>query len=277
MRRQIAFATLFPLILAGPAFAEGRIGGATSIEKQVASSHVAQLSVGDSVYANETISTGSAGKGGFTFDDRTTLQVGPGSKVKLDQFVYAGGSGNGVAFKAAKGVFRFVSAPGAHDAYQVKTPTASIGVRGTTFAVRVRPGATDVVIYDGAVDVCPIGGGACQVLDNPCNFITVTTSFASPQKPLGPNNWSFDGACKVIQHAQNPGAQPPAPLPPGEQPQPPSEWQVFGGNTPIYVVAGGAVIGGTVGGVVAATSGGGTPPISQGLITTLFIGKQSLQ
>jgi opacity protein-like surface antigen len=214
MRRYApAIALLFLALAASPALADAKIGDATRVEKQVSSERIAHLSIGDPVYANETISTAAASKGVFTFEDRTTLQVGPSSKVKLNSFIYSAGSGKNVTFNAAKGLFRFVSSPGAHEPYQVKTPTALIGVRGTVFFVRVRPGATDAGIERGSIEVCPKDGGACQVLDTPCTFVTVTPSGMTQPKAVGKDDWSFDGQCSPARRADNPDSPPPPNLP----------------------------------------------------------------
>ncbi len=60
--------------------------------------------------------------------------VGAKSEVKLDRFVYDPNSGNGkVVMNAGKGVFRFVSGSQNSKSYQINTPVATIGVRGTVF------------------------------------------------------------------------------------------------------------------------------------------------
>ncbi|TDX63524.1 FecR family protein [Methylosinus sp. sav-2] len=182
---------------ASPAMAEPAIGSAATIEKdvrgEIAERAAAKLAVGDEIFAQEVLLTGTESRGKFVFQDRTDLQLGPSSRVKLDNFVYSGE--NGVTFNAAKGVFRFVSAPAGHKDYVVRTPNATIGVRGTAFGVRVVFGRTDVVLYDGAVEVCSILGGLCRTLASACTFVTVTGDFVTPPQPLGREDWSFDDSC----------------------------------------------------------------------------------
>lgn len=129
--------------MVAPARAQQNIGVVTLVENDVTgvvAGQSAQLKVGDEVYVNEAISTGAGSKVRITFQDRTDLQIGAGSHVKLDSHIYSGNSGAApVVFNATKGVFRFVSASGAHAPYQIRTPTATIGVRGTIFDVRVTP------------------------------------------------------------------------------------------------------------------------------------------
>jgi len=167
------------LALCAPARAEQtpadrNIGSATLIEKTVeglTGERNMRLKVGDAVYFNELLTTGQASAGKFVFDDRAALQMGPQSQVRLDNFVYAGASGGGapaVAFNVTKGALRFVSAGANHKPYEVRTNRTTIGVRGTAFAVRSTDLRTDAVLYEGAIEVCLPGGGACRVLDRPC-------------------------------------------------------------------------------------------------------------
>jgi ferric-dicitrate binding protein FerR (iron transport regulator) len=119
---------------ASPAFAEGKIGVAAAVQNQVFG-NAQPLSNGSSVFANERISTGDASTAQLLFVDQTNLAVGPKSEVVLDRFVYnPNGKGN-VVLRTGRGVFRFVSGSQDPASYQVRTPVATIGVRGTMFNV----------------------------------------------------------------------------------------------------------------------------------------------
>jgi outer membrane immunogenic protein len=217
-----ALTTTALCVLSFPVAAES-IGSAATIEKDVqglSGGRSARLATGDSVYFDEVLTTGAGSRGKFVFTDRTSLQMGPTSRVKLDSFVYSGGS-SGATFNVAKGAFRFVSAPGAHKSYDVRTPTATIGVRGTSYAVRATAARTDAVIYSGAIEVCDSSGANCRVLDKPCTFVTVTHAGMTEIKRLGKKDWSFDNICKGAPPPADEGANPPpsGPTPPpGEEP-----------------------------------------------------------
>lgn len=238
MMRRIAIVLSALCALAVPAAAEQTIGSAASIEKDVqgvAGGRGVRLGVGDDVYFEEVLTTGAESRGKFTFVDRTNLQMGPSSRVKLDSFVYSGGTG--VSFNAAKGAFRFVTAPGAHKGYEVRTPTATIGVRGTNFATRVVAGSTTAVIYNGSIEVCDAAGANCRILDKPCTFVVATGAGVSAPKTIGKNDWSFDKSCK--------GAPPPlgdqgsnAPPPGGPVPPPDGEPPINWGGPTIGVLLG---------------------------------------
>jgi hypothetical protein len=118
---------------AGPALAQGKIGVAAAVQNQVLGNSQ-PLSTGSSVFANQRISTGEASSAQLQFVDQTNLAVGPKSEVVLDRFVYNPNRGKGnVVVQTGRGVFRFVSGSQDPTSYQIRTPVANIGVRGTVF------------------------------------------------------------------------------------------------------------------------------------------------
>jgi hypothetical protein len=118
------------------------------------------LSQGDSVYRNETVHTGADSNAKLIFLDSTNLGVGPVSTVKLDKFVYVGESnGQRMTVNLAKGVFRFTTGALDKKAYEITTPTAAIGVRGTVLNIAVEGRETRVTLVEGQALVCPRRAG----------------------------------------------------------------------------------------------------------------------
>jgi hypothetical protein len=116
----------------------------------------APLVTGDSVFRNETVRTGADSNARLVFLDSTNLGVGPTSSVKLDQFVYVGESnGQKMTVNLAKGVFRFTTGVLDKKAYEITTPTAAIGVRGTIVDIAVQGPDTRVTLVEGQALVCP--------------------------------------------------------------------------------------------------------------------------
>jgi hypothetical protein len=116
------------------------------------------LATGDTVFQNETISTDDKGVGQFQFNDQTKLAVGPGSTIVLDNFVYdaSGSKPSKIVINLTSGAMRFITGKADHNSYEIDTPTATIGVRGTVFDVYTKPdGEMAVAMLDGAVEVCP--------------------------------------------------------------------------------------------------------------------------
>jgi hypothetical protein len=163
-----------PADAAGPS----EIGHATAIKTSVSGvidGRTAGLADGDPVYQDQEIKTDASGIGEFIFRDETHLAIGPGSSVVLDSFVYdESGSVREVAIGIAKGTLRFLTGKSAHDAYVIKTPTATIGVRGTAFDLYADGnGEVAIAMIDGEVEVCP-RGGQCRLHSLVGRFLHLT-------------------------------------------------------------------------------------------------------
>ncbi len=155
MSRSLTAALLLALSTA-PALAQpaANIGVAATVVDRMEGSAGGQrvIGQGDKVYKDEVVRTGALGKGQLLFLDETTLTVGPNSRVTLDRFVYDPGRGAGtVTMTAVRGVFRFVSGSLPSQAYEIKTPAGSIGVRGTIFEL--------IVDLDDTVTIRLLEGG----------------------------------------------------------------------------------------------------------------------
>jgi hypothetical protein len=126
------------------------IGVAASVTNKVDASVGPQnrpVVIGDKVFQNEVIRTGANSKSQLLFLDETSLSIGPESEVTLDKFVY-NGQGGTVSLNATKGVFRFISGSLPKQAYEIKTPSATVGVRGTIIYIGVLADGTSI-FYNG--------------------------------------------------------------------------------------------------------------------------------
>jgi hypothetical protein len=121
------------------AAAEEAIGSASAVKNRVEGTSRGQtraLSSGSAVYSNESVRTGQDSIAELGFIDSTKLSVGPTSEVRLDKFVYDPNKRAGaVALKATRGSLRFVTGVQDHDSYTIKTPYATLGVRGTILEI----------------------------------------------------------------------------------------------------------------------------------------------
>ena len=131
-----------------------------------------KLSKGDAVFQNEAIVTSSGAQGEFVLKDDTKLAVGPNSRIVLDKFVYDPKKNTGtLVLKATRGAFRFISGKSGSSAYTIKTPVASIAVRGTIFDGYInKKGEIAILLVKGEVDVC---GTRCKPLKRVGRFIHV--------------------------------------------------------------------------------------------------------
>ncbi len=80
----------------------------------------------------------------------------PRRRLVLDKFVYdASAPPKSISITLAKGAFRFITGASDKAAYEIKTPTATMGVRGTVFDVFVADnGESIVLLHEGSVEVC---------------------------------------------------------------------------------------------------------------------------
>jgi hypothetical protein len=112
------------------------------------------LAVGVGVEKGERIDTSGEGNAQITFNDSSTLTVGRNSSVTIDDFTYRGGGGS-QGVQLAKGVMRFVGGGVSHQSgASVRTPTASIGVRGGSVLISIGGDCGTLVVHQvGNVDV----------------------------------------------------------------------------------------------------------------------------
>jgi hypothetical protein len=93
------------------------------------------------VYAGSRLKTGTPGSLGVTLKDETQLSCGPDTELVVDEYLYAPSQGKlGLVGNLLRGSLEYLSGVIARlrpDAVSVKTPTGTIGIRGTHFVVKV--------------------------------------------------------------------------------------------------------------------------------------------
>src|SRR5437763_5023857 len=119
--------------------AEPNLGSAAAVQNQVEGVIQGQthgLSSGSVVYSNEVVRASEAGIAELVFLDNTKLSVGPVSTIRLDKFVYDPTKGTGtVVVNASRGAYRFITGVQDPRSYEIKTPYATLGVRGTVLEI----------------------------------------------------------------------------------------------------------------------------------------------
>jgi len=102
------------------------------------------LKIQDEIYKGDILQTGKNSTLGVTFSDDTTLNLSATSRVVVDNFVYQnGGKDNAALINVTRGTMAFVAAAVAKTGdMKIETPTATLGIRGTTGVVEV-PENTD--------------------------------------------------------------------------------------------------------------------------------------
>ncbi|HVY98199.1 MAG TPA: FecR family protein [Dongiaceae bacterium] len=110
--------------------------------------------VGDSVLHNETFETWKESRALVEFIDGSHLTLGANSKVVIDEFVFDPAETRGKALiNLSVGTLRFVTGQMPHGGVVIKTPTATLTLRGTDVIVHVHPdGTTDTTVQEGRVE-----------------------------------------------------------------------------------------------------------------------------
>lgn len=232
------------------------IGTATSarpVAQSEGSRGTLDLVKGSALEAYDTVRTGPGGSAKLRFFDASTLDVGPGALVTLDEFIYSGRSTASTAsLTMARGAFRWVSGQSPKGAYDLKTPLANIGIRGTVLSITAASDVTTVRLQSGAATACSRVSGQCASVGRSGQGVRLWAD--GRVEMFGPGT----GSAPVRRSALPPGG-PDAPGGPGEPPIDPG-----------LVVDGLAIGIGILGGIRGGrpprvgrppTTGGGTPGI----------------
>jgi hypothetical protein len=115
------------------------------------------LKLKDDIFLNDLLQTSTNSTLGVTFNDSTTFNLTANARITVDSFVYEdGGKQNAALFNVAKGTVAFVAAAVAKTGdMTISTPTATLGIRGTTGLVEVPEGATAGGANNVAVKLYP--------------------------------------------------------------------------------------------------------------------------
>jgi len=152
--------------------------------------------VNTSVEMNDAVSTAKA-RAELTFEDATKVKLTEHSKMIIDDFVYDPKKGSGkLAINMALGTARYASGQIAKNNPQqvaIKTPTATIAVRGTDFSMTVDELGRSLVMLlpscdprggcvTGVIEVSSLAG--VVVLDVPFQATLVNSAYQRPSEPV---------------------------------------------------------------------------------------------
>jgi hypothetical protein len=185
-------AVLAACVSAGVAGAQAQVVGTAGAVNPAAKSaapgsSIKVIEIGARVVHRERIQTSEQGTVQLLFIDKTSMSIGPGSDLVIDEFVYDPNAGTGrMAATLAKGALRFVGGNTSHTGgANVTTPTATLGIRGGVATVEHRPEAcapneargfrpcTFVINHFGRVSVST--GAGTQVIGRPDFGVRVGT------------------------------------------------------------------------------------------------------
>ncbi len=229
------------LLYAAPAMAEPEVGsvaqrdflGATGTRE---SGEQHDLYFNQQVYTNELVETGARATTNLLFLDRTSLYVGAQSQVRLDKFIYDPEQRLGdVAISFGKGAFRFVTGEIENkDNVTLKTPTATMTIRGTELLIFVlSDGTSEVNVLSGAIDLLPCDAaepvrietgrailisGSCETAETEARLLPfgqeyprMPTDFAALDDSIEPAAGGGDGPGGDSARGDGPSGSAPAP------------------------------------------------------------------
>lgn len=151
------------------------------------------LRQGDPIHQGDVLQTVADGRVGLVFDDGSTFALGGRGRLTIDEYVYDPAAKTGHELvSVVSGTFSFVSGAIARtgvDAMAVRTPVATIGIRGTKVAGTAAPeGERNTVTLlpndDGTIGSIAVSNSAgTQVLSMAGATTLISSSFAPPPPP----------------------------------------------------------------------------------------------
>jgi hypothetical protein len=108
----------------------------------------------DPLEQDDIILTAHEGSTQVRFLDDTMLTIGPDAEVLLDKAIFDGSQAKTLTVQVVRGALRFVSGMSNRTAYEIKTPGATIGVRGTVVDILREGDRTIVNFVDGSGTIC---------------------------------------------------------------------------------------------------------------------------
>lgn len=130
---------------------------------------------------------------GITFDDDTQVRVGEHSELVIDDFVYDPNAGGGsLGLRVSFGTVQYASgliASNSPDTVDIRTPSASIAVRGTAFSMTVNEiGGSTIILLpnaDGTVGEIEVMSDMGAVILNQAFQATVVSAGDNvPTRPI---------------------------------------------------------------------------------------------
>ena len=146
------------------------------------------LFIGTNVFFEERIETSKTGQAQLLFLDESALTIASNSDVVLDKFIYDPKTSKGeLALSIGAGLFRFVGGRISKTSrVTIKTPTATLGIRGGIIIIKVDPkaGATRATFVFGKEMTVTNNSGVTVRVTRPGFSVDVATLDSPPSSPF---------------------------------------------------------------------------------------------
>jgi hypothetical protein len=152
---------------AAPAEPIGNVATLTGAATVTRNNTSTPLKLQDDIYLNDVLQTSANSTLGITFNDATTFNLTANASITVDNYVYEdGGKQNAAVFDIARGTVAFVAAAVARTGdMKISTPTATLGIRGTTGLVEVPQNASAASASNVAIKLYPDPDGRVGHID----------------------------------------------------------------------------------------------------------------
>src|SRR3981081_1991458 len=139
----------------------GNVATLTGIATVIRKRDSIALKLKDDIFQNDVLQTSANSTLGVTFNDATTFNLTANARITVDNYVYGdGGKKNAALFGVVKGTVAFVAAAVAKTGdMKISTPTATMGIRGTSGLVEVPEGASATGRNNVAIKLYPDADG----------------------------------------------------------------------------------------------------------------------
>ncbi|MDQ1339942.1 MAG: hypothetical protein QG567_1098, partial [Campylobacterota bacterium] len=121
-----------------------------------------KASIGFELEEKDTVFSKGASKAQIIFNDKTVITIGKESEFKIEEYLFEAKNEPKAKFGFAKGAFRTITGQigkVAPDKFELKTKTATIGIRGTQILLQTGD-ESKIACTDGAILVTSLDTGA---------------------------------------------------------------------------------------------------------------------
>jgi hypothetical protein len=181
-------------VAVSPALADGassRIGAVgavnTAATGQLQGGASQTLFVGADVFQNQTVRTDTTGLAEIMFADQSTITVGHGSEVVLDNFVYDPSNEIGqLAVGLSQGTMRFIGGKiSKTNPVKVTAPTATLTIRGGIGIFSFPKGQNGLVVFLYGVELKVLmKNGVTRSIRQPGFGVTIPQDGSDPSEPF---------------------------------------------------------------------------------------------
>ncbi len=158
------------------------------------------LGIKSAVYLHDTLKTGARGRLQVLFNDATIISVGPDSQMTVADYAWDGNDGR-MENQVTEGFFHIMGgniAKKSPKKFNTQTPIATIGIRGSTYAIHLDDNSLSVVFIGGTgIDVFNDSGRV--EIDRPGFGTQLTQKMKKPQPPRKFSAAELGGILKHVQ------------------------------------------------------------------------------